>query len=359
MQASSITSSPATAKNQLTINDLDDDSLGMILNKLPLPDRMRIESVCRRWYAVSRTYWCIYSKFLSIDEALVPSYDNTTDEKYKNILEKILQRLGPYLKEIHFSWNDNFSKRLEMGTIAWVVKLCPKLKSLDLGFLKINNDDWLACKNIETLNFSWKSRGAEFDILLRKNRRLRRLAIYNAVSWRASDLDHLVPGQLEFLMIDNCTLFEFTAKFADKLAESLNELYYSTLGNGGHNLEHIGKLKNLRSLSLKGSMERLPTTFIADIARNCRKLECVFLAISAEHAYDPNVFEQLFDLPYLRRLVIIVDENNVPSKNQRDSLLQRAAHLEFFELDTYTCAKCKFNGTILDSCDRHLDSWLA
>ena len=49
------TSSAAAAKSELTINDLDDESLGIIFNKLPYRDRVYIESVCKRWRDVSRT----------------------------------------------------------------------------------------------------------------------------------------------------------------------------------------------------------------------------------------------------------------------------------------------------------------
>ena len=348
------TSSAATAQNQLIINDLDDYSLSMIFNKLPYVDRRHIESVCQRWYAVSKASWSTYSKRLRIENHFLP-YGNTTENE--SILEKILQRTGPYLEEIIFQWVDRW--RFPMGTIKWIAERCPKLKRLNTCNLMLNDDDWLACSNLEELSLSPLvcQQGDWLGILFRSNKRLRRLEVFNSMRLTARVFDQLDPGQLEFLQIGYCKYFEITAGVVDKLAESLVELKYRTFWSDRPNFQHLGKLKNLRSLDLKVRIELAEIKFIADVAKKCRKLECLFLAIYTEHAYDPNVFAPLFDLPYLRRLVIIVDENNVPSENQRDSLLQRAAHIEFFEIDT--CQKCIFETTILNSCDRHFKNSLS
>ena len=325
------TSSPATVKNQMTINDLDDYSLGMIFNKLPYIDRTHIKSVCQRWYAVSKVNWCTYLKCLIIDKNFFPSCDNTTENE-SILLEKILQREGPYVEGIMFNPNDSFFYYLPMGTIKRIAELCPKLKRLNTGFLMLNDDDWLACSNLEAFSFFLFQEKHGLGVLLHNNKRLRRLQIFICDSLTASDFDHLDPGQLEFLHIEYCYNFDFTARVADKLAESLVELKYSAPGNKRLNLQHIGKLKNLRSLSLKSSMERLATEFIADVARNCRKIERLCLAIRSDDAYDENGFEPLFDLPYLKRLVIIVEDSKFP-REKRDRLVERAAHLEFFLIE--------------------------
>ena len=150
------TSSAATAKNQLTRDHLDDDSLGMIFNMLPYSDRSRIGSICQHWDAVSKVNWCTYSKCLRIGEdpgVFLPSYYKTTTEK-KNILEKILQRLGPYLEEINFQKEYVFCQQFPMGTINWIAKFCPKLKRLSTGYLMLNADDWLACSDLEAFSFT-------------------------------------------------------------------------------------------------------------------------------------------------------------------------------------------------------------
>ena len=123
-----------------------------------------------------------------------------------------------------------------------------------------------------------------------------------------------------------------TVEVADKLAESLVDLRYSTLENILPKLEYLGKLKNLRNLDLKFSIARLKIEFIADIVKNFRKLEYLFLSIASTHAYDQNAYEPLFDLPYLRRLVIIVEDSKFP-REKRDRLVERAAHLEFFLIE--------------------------
>ena len=355
-------SSTTTAKNQLTINDLDDDSLGMIFNKLPYIDRTRIESVCRRWYAISTANWCTYSKCLRIGEDtddFLPSYDNATDEECKSALEKVLQRSGPYLEEIIFSQECGFDTAFESGTIKWITELCPKLKRLTTGGLILNNDDCLACSNLEALCLTFLfEKGTEIlGLLFRSNKRLRRLAIVRSDSLNDSDFDHLDPGQLQCLQIDYCD-YEFTAVLADKLAESLVELKYSFCWDYTPNLQHLGKLKHLRSLDLKVGIEYLETNFTADILKNCRKLERLFLVIFSGHVYDPNVFDPLFDLPYLRRLVIILNKNHFrPREDQRNKLMQRGTHLEFFVIDT--CIKCDYGSSILDPCCCHYRGWLS
>ena len=348
------TSSPATAKNQLTINDLDDDSLAVIFNKLPYIDRARVENVCQRWCDVVKPNWCTYSKRLRIGEDtgdFLPSYDNTTEKE--NILEMILQQSGPYLEEITFKRSIPFCREFSMGTIKWIAEFCPNLKRLYTGSLMLNDDDWLACNNLEAFSFSSaQQKDGKLGGLFRRNKRLRRLHISFNFRLTASDFDHLDPGQLDFLQIEYCHCFEFTAEVVHKLSESLVELRYSTIQcSTPPNLEHLGKLKKLRSLDLAVRMESLKIEFIADLVENCRKLECLFLAISVDHTYDLIVYAPLFDLPYLRRLVIILgDEDEMPCE-ERDRLLQRAAHLEFFVIDT--CAKCSHEEISFRFCDRH------
>ena len=352
------TSSSATSKNQLTINDLDDDSLGMILNKLPYADRTRIESVCQRWYAVSKANWCTYSnKHLKIVKELLPLHHSNTENE--NLLEKILQGSGPYFEEITIERDIDLCSRFSKGTIKWIVEFCPKLKRLSTGLLTLNDDDWFACSNLEALSFiCWEVEleGDWLSILFRNNKRLRRLELFHNLSLTASNFDHLDPGQLEFLQIEDCSRFEFTAELIDKLAESLVELRYSPFYSSKRSLQHLGKLKNLRFLVLKVAMKCLDTEFVADITRYYRKVECLFLAIWKYKHEQNDVFAPLCDLPYLRRLVILVDKNNVHLENQRDRLLQRTGHLEFFEIDT--CAKCT-NPPHFLFCDRHhrLRNW--
>ena len=349
------TSSPAAVKNQLTINDLDDNSLGMIFNKLPQIDRVRIESVCQHWYAVSIANWCIYSNRLTIRDStarFLPSHNNTT--KKETILEKILQRSGPYLEEIIIIPIVGILPSLNWIRFKWIAEHCPKLKRFDAGLLNLNDDDVLACSNLEALRIRCfrKQKRATLGLLFRINKRLRQLEILSTRWLEASDFDHLDPGQLEVLYIQLCTDFELTAEVADKLAESLVELS-STIDSYPSKLQHYGKLKNLRYLDLKVKIDRInsfETEFIADIAKNCRKLECIILVTYLGRALDQNVFAPLFDLPYLRRLVIIVDENEMPCE-ERGRLLQRASHLEYFVIET--CDVCRFATRSLITCYQH------
>ena len=179
----------------------------------------------------------------------------------------------------------------------------------------LKDDNWVACRNLEALCFTSfaKEKHDSLNVLFRNNS-----------SFWLSDYDFydLNPGQLEFLLIDYCANLELTATLADKLAELLVGLKYSCFRDT--NLQYLCKMKNLRSLDLKVEMEWLEIDFIADIAKNCRIHECLFLAISF---------------------------NSIRKKMPRedhDMLLQIAAHLEFFVIDT--CDKCVPGTSSSDSC---------
>ena len=243
------TSSTAATKSALTINDLDDDSLGIIFNKLTsYRDRVYIESVCKRWRDVSRANWCSYTKHLVIgkDTDNYPTLFDNFPEKSKNILEKSLQRLGPYLEEISFI-DDYYN--LEGGTIKRIVESCPNLKHLDIvSVLGLAAKDWFAYSHLEAL--SVYDNGDELGELFRKNKRLRQIRITHP-RCKLSAFDHLDPGQLEILHIRKAT-FGLTAELIAKLAESLVELCYVPIMDISHyNLHLLSKLKNLRTLILK------------------------------------------------------------------------------------------------------------
>ena len=353
------TSSAATAKNQLTINDLDDYSLGMIFNKLPYIDRTCIENVCQRWCDVSKANWCNYIKSLTIGQEMchfLPLDDRKTTRK-KNILVKILQRSSPYLEQITFLCFLMSISFFRKGTIKWIVEVCPKLKRLNAGSLRLNVNDLVACRNLEALSFVFMTGNSEdLGLLFRNNKRLRRLEVYSDFL-ATSDLDHLNPGQLELLHLNLRTSFELTTEIVDKLAESLVALKYRAYFFDRPTLLHLGKLKNLRSLNLAFTINSLEIEFIVDIVENFRKLECLLLCILTQESYDQNVFVPLLDMPSLRRLIIIIDnESDIPPK-ERDSLLQRGTHLESFVIETcYECSYYKWPDFNI-KCYQHSRDW--
>ena len=347
------TSSAAAAKSQITINDLDDDSLAIIFNKLPYWTRLNIESVCMRWRDVSETNWSMYSKHLIIndetDDTFPPLYNDAPEEN-KKILEKILQQRGRYIDEITISrGNDDFRELFEEGTIKRIVECCPKLKHLNT-YQDLLDDDWLACTNLETLKIV---SSLDFDgvrELFRVNKRLRRLEIIASHN-RARDFDHLDAGQLEILHIRGCPEFVFTARVADKLAESLVELNYMNCDGVTGGLRHLSKLHNLRSLILNIKCRQFKTQFIVDIARNCQKLERITLYAFVIDAYNLNFIPLLFNLPGLKSLVLILNKYKMPYE-ELDTLFRKASNLKFFALSS--CAKCTYEENNVQPCNRHL-----
>ena len=346
-------SSAATAKHDLTINDLDDYSLGMVFNKLPYRNRARMEFVCKRWHAICEANWSSYTKCLRIDEDLIlPRYKT---KKRKIILIMVMKRLGPYLERIIFSPNIKFCQRFGSGAISWLANVCPKLTQVNTSNLILNDSDWLACCNFEALRFS-NLKKYNLGELFRRNKRLHRLEISCSDSLAISDFDDLDPGQLKFLHIELCRNFGFTTGVIDKLVESLVELKYNSWVV---NFQHLDKLKNLEFLELTGNMWCSEiTTFLAGISQNCLKLECLLLTLTT---YPPCIYEAsdlapLFNMPSLRKLVIISNYNNI-TLEERDSLLGRAPQLEIFAIGTL--AQCEFEVLHLYSRYRHSRDWLS
>ena len=348
------TSSAVAEKSELTINDLDDDSLGIIFNKLPCRDRTRIGSVCERWYAVSETNWCTYFKRLKIDKDFLPSYANSTENE--SILEEILQRGSPYVEEVNFE--DDNSRSFEAGTVKRIVECSPRLKRLTVVRINLNVEDWIACSNLEALSIISNRGCCMFGTLFCNNKRLRRLEVFGNSSLRPSDFDYLDPGQLEFLLIQYCSNFNFTARLANKLAESLVDLKYDPLHNpytrSPEGLQYLCMLKNLRNLNLKLCYARaLEIQFIVDIAENCKKLERITFNIYASNKFDENFIAMLFKLPCLKSLVLILRRYEMRYKILV-SLFRKAPNLKFFVLGA--CTKCRYKENNIKPCDKHSQS---
>ena len=327
------TSSAVAAKSEWTINHLNDDCLGVIFNKLPYRDRVGIESVCKRWREVSRAKLCMYKMHLIIGEGTIPSLRGSTLEKTKHMLKRILLRRGCYIDEISFRdhiYGDYYN--FKPGTIKRIVKCCPKLKHLTIGYNELNDEDWFACNNLETLSIG----GYDIDglrELFHRNKRLRRLELIDT-DCGANIFDHLDAGQLEILHILDQN-YELTARLVDKLAESLVELNYGsyfqiTLPRVRSTLQHIRKLKNLRTLILNFQKVDRPkwtnTQFIVDIVDNCQKLE---------------------------RLVLILRKYQMPYE-ELDRVFREAPNLKLFVLSS--CKKCNYQEDNVKRCNEHPQS---
>ena len=337
-------SSTAVTKSEFTINDLSDDSLNIIFNNLSYRDRVGIESVCKRWRDTSKTNWCLYSKHLTIDEDTdnFPSVHDNTPEENQNILEKILERRGQYLEEITFTTVD--IRNFKVGTINRVVECCPRLKHLKTGMLKLNSEDWFACRNLERL--SCRDDDNQLRELFHRNKRLRQLKIEYS-TYNASTFDHLDPGQLEILHLLFSNLV-FTAGLADKLAESLVELNYEP-----HDivvdLRHLSKLKNLRTLILNLIRSLfVDIHLIFDIAENCKKLEHITLYIF--NVPNLNFIPLLFNMPCLKSLVIILRQYEIP-REELHRLFRKAPNLKFFVLSS--CSDCTYQDDNVKRCYKH------
>ena len=136
-----------------TIDNLNDYCLIQIFNILPIPDRLRVERVCKRWQEVGKDSW---SKLKELDFhpknlGLKPygrkhQYPVINEYTIKNLLE----RSGKYLDKITIT--QHFT--IDYGFL--VAEFCKNVQSVTLDKISIKGLEKLTdnCKNIAELTIN-------------------------------------------------------------------------------------------------------------------------------------------------------------------------------------------------------------
>ncbi|BES88068.1 LRR [Nesidiocoris tenuis] len=137
----------AKEKQDCLINKLNDDCLRLIFDKMSIPDRMTLGSVCRRWRALNAYFWRSFKK---LDFTSPPfQYVNLTDNKLKyflhhcvnanclNIAQDVNQLTSKSIISIAKSCKNLEELHLrciglQRRSLAFLANCCPTLKSFSV-----------------------------------------------------------------------------------------------------------------------------------------------------------------------------------------------------------------------------------
>lgn len=107
------------------INSLPDELLAYIIQHLPWRERIRAESVDRRWRHVAYTFgWADFKHFSCSEQAGFPRSEIR--------LRRILARCGNYV--------ESFDLNIETDQPAKLLKKCPRLARVRLVDVKVEED---------------------------------------------------------------------------------------------------------------------------------------------------------------------------------------------------------------------------
>ena len=246
----------------------------------------------------------LYSKRLVVGEN--PSFfpRGSTLKLNAKILEDELQHHGSQVEEIAFSFRclGEFNE----GTLTWALEYCPKIKSVNAVNMRLDQNDWAACKSLESLNVSYLAEQTEAKMRawIAENKNLRRLTVDRATWFTHRCLYDLTPGQLECLRVKLCKNFRLSKRLTRLLADSIVEFEYAPDFKGNLGLGYVTKMRNLRDLDLNVRSSQLRWKLIGTIANNCPNLERLHLGYFSEDVMMDDDLKLLMNLTKLRRVVI-------------------------------------------------------
>ncbi|KAL7286252.1 hypothetical protein TKK_0019430 [Trichogramma kaykai] len=128
------------------INNLNNDCLARVFSFLPIPDRLAMAEVCRRWEVVSQQAWRSFNRF-----SLSPAnwYSSSAEHREQHILSFagmsivretsivwLLSHCGRYVSELDLSFGSNVHST---AILINIFKLCPNVRVLNLRHYKYNN----------------------------------------------------------------------------------------------------------------------------------------------------------------------------------------------------------------------------
>ncbi|GLG95629.1 uncharacterized protein GBIM_02572 [Gryllus bimaculatus] len=341
-------SSREVDESQCRINILNDDCLMHIFSFLPKMDLVKIERVCKRWQAVSRSMW-LYLQHLDFNFM----FYNPRAFPTANILRGLLVRCGPNLASLDLSFRPNeFNNRI----FSIVAKLTPNLRSLNASGLPLASHSMRRLSEVahqlQRVNFDGCSGLLDRDlrslfqkcpnlesVVLSHNNQLtgKCLAGFRSEKLCELVLDHcnnlrsrfLADGlrrmkKLTHLSVNSC--INLTSSDIVEILESLPQLQYLSIGKyfpllNSTALRSLQHLKDLVSLNLQHN-PAVTDSVVEVISLNCLKLEklnitgCSVIQSSspAEHASLTNAgFRWLARLPQLvdlnmSYLAVVTDE---------------------------------------------------
>ncbi|XP_064460925.1 uncharacterized protein LOC135370928 [Ornithodoros turicata] len=130
--ATPVTPPPSPRRSADHINDLPDDVLLLILGRLDLKMRARVERVCKRWHLLTRQLWRSQEKLVFTGMFSVCHGKPLTID----ILQSIARRCGGAPKHLDLS---TASHVLDYKVSEVISGFCPNLEYLDLSSLRLTN----------------------------------------------------------------------------------------------------------------------------------------------------------------------------------------------------------------------------
>ncbi|XP_015119892.1 uncharacterized protein LOC107043095 [Diachasma alloeum] len=138
------------------INNLNNKCLARIFQYLPIADKLRINTVCKRWKEVSPLAWANVEELDFFKDEGEPSDYDQLPKEYMTVqwLKVILKRCGPYLKELHLD---------DSELMPIVGKYCVNLTVLDIWDADPDDWDWSGLfPQMENFSLGYSKKGGEF-----------------------------------------------------------------------------------------------------------------------------------------------------------------------------------------------------
>ncbi|XP_048515255.1 putative RNA-binding protein EEED8.10 [Athalia rosae] len=316
------------------IQKLNDDCLMHMFLYLPISDRVRIERVCKRWYAVSQQSWQAVKRL----DLKLSTWGFFSEKGVQgvntSVLRKVLLRCGRFLNHVDLSQSSNCP--LRRSTLTNVGKYCPNLQSLDTRSLNISSSGveklTLNCGDIRKLIIGASTSSCDNDLLklFAKNTKLKYLMIAQNFLLNGKCLTWLPAQGIEEIHLVECNAIT-SCHFSNAIREfstlttlaidkcvSLNDTAIqaiSCLGNSLRNLEITGYFPLLTTAAMSdlanlGNLERLNVAWnpvVTNkflIALATQRVPIKHIDITGCNAVSDEGLAALWSLHHLNKLVM-------------------------------------------------------
>ncbi|OXU24554.1 hypothetical protein TSAR_007440 [Trichomalopsis sarcophagae] len=377
------TADTVNSDNQPDIFKLNDICLIHIFSFLSIPERIRIQRVCKRWQEVSALVWCDIKK-LEIGEKYFGFFNNSLKcEKIDlRIVKQVLRMCGPCLTHIQLNSVEDSKHYVATNKklLILVKELCPNLKSIDFSFsicrrsmkfiadnftnlrqcsiVHVRNklDDLLSIfllrsKNLESINLnSFNTKGScmldlstetikhitlsDCNLFLPEN--LNHVCCYISVTYRKLIWrTYMNVHALETLsiiysrkLIANLDTILRLAPEQSNLKTLKIQSRHRLYGNGKTiNLSYVHKFTNLHTLELQGG-DVLHDETLVNVGQHCKNLQRAILTCSRR--VKDSGLQHIARLPKLDYLEL----EDIPWVTKKS-----VPHL--LELKSFKCRRCE------------------
>ncbi|XP_016839931.1 putative RNA-binding protein EEED8.10 isoform X3 [Nasonia vitripennis] len=315
------TADTVNSDDQPDIFKLNDICLIQIFSFLPIPERIRIQRVCKRWQEVSALAWCDMKK-LEIGGKYFGFFNKSLKcEKIDlRIVEKVLRMCGPCLTHIQLNSVDEDSNHYvatNKKLLILVKELCPNLKSIDFSFsicrrtMKFIADNFTNLRQCSIVHVRNKLDDL-LSIFLLRSKNLESISLYSFNTKGSCMLD-LSAETIKHITLRDCNLFlpenlshvlqnvnaleTLSIIYSRKIIANLDTILrlapeqsnlktlkiqsrHCLYGNRkAINLSYMHKFTNLHTLELRGG-DVLHDEILVNVGQHCKNLQRAILTCS-------------------------------------------------------------------------------